>query len=118
MEIEVIDLDQLVLDMEAAATSVLQTDVSSLRGFSRRQMTAIAKQAGLIATGITTGQITEETQEYFLDNLEDMALSFAKTLRGLISVTIEKVWNAIVAVLWDAISRVTHITLPAPMINT
>jgi hypothetical protein len=49
-----------------------------------------------------------------LDSLEDMALNFAKTLRGLLMVTIEKVWNAIVGVLWGAISTATGIDLAAP----
>ena len=75
---------------------------------------AIAQQATLVAAGIASGQITSETQEFFLDSLEDMALSFAKTLRGLLTVTIEKVWNAIVGVLWNAISKAVNLTLPVP----
>jgi hypothetical protein len=64
---------------------------------------AIAQQTEYVATGITTGQITEETRKVFLDSLEDMALSFVETLRELLKVTIEKVWNAIVVAVWNAI---------------
>ena len=32
-----IDVEQLVSDMKAAATGVLQTDVAAVRGFSERQ---------------------------------------------------------------------------------
>jgi hypothetical protein len=109
-----IDLDQLISDIKAAASAVLETDVSTLRGFSERQLKAIAQQSEFVATGIATGQITEETREFFLDHLEDMALSFAKTLRGLLMVTIEKVWNAVVGVIWGAISKVTGMVLPSP----
>ncbi|MBP6897034.1 MAG: hypothetical protein KBC94_21670 [Pseudacidovorax sp.] len=112
-----LDVGQLANDMHTAASKVLNTDVSSLRGFSDRQLKAIAQQAELVATGIATGQITSETHEFFLDGLEDMALSFAKTLRGLVMVTIEKVWNAIVDVLWTAISKATGLTLVAPVIH-
>ena len=112
-----IDLDQLVTDMKTAATGVLNADITTLRGLSERQLQAIAKQAELVATGIATQQITKETQEFFLDSLEDMALSFAKTLRGLVMVTIEKVWNSIVGVLWNAISKAAGITLPTPVMN-
>jgi hypothetical protein len=100
--------------MKDAASQVLDKDVSTLRGFSERQMKAIAQQAELIAIGIASGGITEETREFFLDSLEDMALNFAKTLRGLLMVTIEKVWNAIVGVLREVIGTATGIALPGP----
>lgn len=112
-----IDLDQLVSDMKTAASGILNADVSTFRGFSERQLKAIAQQAALVATGIATKQITEETEQFFLDSLEDMALSFAKTLRGLLMVTIEKVWNAIVGVLWNAISKAANVVLPVPVLN-
>ncbi|MFZ6658038.1 hypothetical protein [Undibacterium sp. TJN19] len=113
-----LDLDQLVNDMKTAASGVLQADVSTLRGFTQQQLQAIAQQAELVSTGILTKQITAETQQFFLDGLEDMALSFAKTLRGLLMVTIEKVWNAVVGVLWGAISKATNLVLPAPILNS
>jgi hypothetical protein len=109
-----LDLNTLVTDMKAAASGILKADVATFRGFSERQVKAIAQQAKLIAVGIATGQITEETREFFLDSLEDMALNFAKTLRGLVLVTIEKVWNAVVGVLWKAISTATGIVIPVP----
>ena len=55
------DLDQLVSDMKSAASAVLKADVSTFRGFSERQLKAIAQQTEFVATGIATGQITEET---------------------------------------------------------
>ncbi|NIW84998.1 MAG: hypothetical protein GWN09_00055 [Gammaproteobacteria bacterium] len=109
-----LDLDQLVSDIKAAASEVLNKDVTTLRGFSERQVKAIAQQAKLVAAGIASGQITEETREFFLDSLEDMALNFAKTLRGLLMVTVEKVWNAVVGVIWKAIGAAAGIALPTP----
>jgi hypothetical protein len=117
MAINPIDLEKLVDDMKAAASGVLKTDVATLRGFSERQLKAIAQQASLVATGIVTKQITEETKQFFLDSLEDMALSFVKTLRGLLIVTVEKVWNAIVGVLWDAISKAANVVFPVPVLD-
>lgn len=112
-----IDINQLVSDRKSAASAVLKADVTTFRGFSERQLKAIAQQADLVAIGIATGQITEETEQFFLDSLEDMALSFAKTLRGLLMVTIEKVWNAIVGVLWNAISKAANVMLPVPVLD-
>lgn len=106
-----IDTAQLINDMKDAATGILNKDVTTLRGFSERQITAIAQQSELVALGIASGQITEETREFFLDSIEDMALNFAKTLRGLLMVTIEKVWNALVDVIWKAIEAATGLNL-------
>lgn len=109
-----INIEQLIGDMKTAATTVINQDVTELRGFSERQLKALAKQAELIAAGIVSGDIDEDLRDFFLDSLEDMALNFAKTLRGLLMVTIEKVWNAIVGVLWGAIGEATGIDLAAP----
>src|SRR5262245_3380031 len=109
-----IDVSKLVGDIKKAATGVLKQDVSALRGFSDRQVQAIAQQAKSVAAGIASGEITEATRDFFLDGLEDLALNFAKTLRGLMTVTIEKVWNAVVAVLWKALSTATGIVIPTP----
>lgn len=109
-----IDVNILMSNMQSAASQVLGKDVTKLRGFSERQMKAIAQQAELIAMGIASGGITEETQEFFLDSLEDMALNFAQTLRGLLMVTVEKVWNAVVGEIWKAIAAATGLDLPDP----
>lgn len=109
-----IDINQLVIDMKNAASTVLKADVGTFRGFSERQLQALAKQAEFVATGIAKGDIDKEMQDYFLDGIEDMTLNFAKTLRGLILVTIEKVWNAVVGVLWKAISTATNLTFSIP----
>jgi hypothetical protein len=44
-----------------------------------------------------------------------MAKNFAGTLRGLLAVTIEKVWNAIVTTLWKAIETAAGVALPLPI---
>ena len=112
-----LDINKLTSAIKNAATQVINQDVSELRGFSNRQVTALAKQANLISAGIISGDIDEDLQDFFLDSLEDMALNFAKTLRGLLMVTIEKVWNAVVGVIWGAIGQATGITLATPVAN-
>lgn len=112
-----IDVAQLIEDIKKAASQVLNKDVTTLRGFSERQLKAIAQQAAFVEAGILSGEITDETRDFFLDSLEDMALNFVKTLRGLMIVTIEKVWNAIVGVIWKSIETATGIALPQPDIN-
>lgn len=109
-----IELEALVTSMKDAASDVLEKDVTTIRGFAERQLKAIGQQTILVQTGIAAGQITEETRDFFLDGIEDMVMNFARTLRGLVLVTIEKVWNAIVGVLWKAINSATGLALPIP----
>lgn len=112
-----IDIEQLMIDMKNAASQVVNQDVTVLRGYSERQLKALAKQAELIAAGVVSGDIDDDLRDFFLDSLEDMALNFAKTLRGLLMVTIEKVWNAVVGVLLGAISAATGIDIAAPSVD-
>lgn len=108
-----IDVNQLETDILGAASGVLDKDVSTLEGFAQRQVKALAQQAALVEAGIATKQITEETREFFLKSLQDMARNFAKALVGLVEVMIEKVWNAVVSVIWKAIEAGTGVKLPS-----
>jgi hypothetical protein len=109
------DVDDLVEGLKTAASDVLRKDVTTLRGFSERQLQAMAKQAAWIAEATAKGEIDAGLRDFFLDNLEDMARNFANTLRGLLAVTIEKVWNALVTTLWKAIEKAAGVTLPLPL---
>lgn len=97
------NLTQLITDIRDVASNILEKDVSTVRGFSERQVEAIAKQTLIIQKGILNGDIDEDLKEFFFEGLEAMALNFVNTLKGILAVTIEKVWNAIVDLLWNAI---------------
>lgn len=113
-----INLGQLVSDMKDAATQILNKDVTTLRGFSEGQIKAIAKHSELVAKGIASGDITGDLKDFFLDSIEDMVLNFVKTLHGLMMVTIEKTWNAIVNVIWKAIDVATGLNIAGSTLNT
>jgi hypothetical protein len=108
-----IDIDQLIADIKDTASSILNKDVETVRGFSSRQVNGIANQTALIALGISTGQITEATRDFFLDQLVELTRNFVNTLVGLLIVTVERLWNAIVGVIWNTISKATGIAIPA-----
>lgn len=93
----------LIAEIKDVATNIIEKDIDTVRGFSERQVEAIAKQTLIIQKGVLTGDIDEGLKDFFLDGLEAMALNFVNTLKGILSVTIEKVWNAIVDVLWRTI---------------
>ena len=111
-----IDMKQLVSDMKSAVSEIVKKDSSTISGFSERQLTGIASQAVLVAKGIASGDINDSNRDFFLDQLVELAHNFVRTLVGLMVVTIEKIWSAIVDVLWKAISAMTGIDLPAPNI--
>lgn len=98
---------EIINNIKEVATNILEKDISAVRGFSERQVEAIAKQTIIIQKGVLNGDIDDDLKEFFLDGLEAMALNFVNTLKGVLSVTIEKVWNAIVDTLWNAIESVT-----------
>jgi len=107
------DIDQLIADIKNTSTAILMKDVETVRGFSTRQLNGIAHQTALIASGIASGQITEVTRDFFLQQLVELAQNFVNTLVGLILATVERLWNAIVSLIWNAISKATGIALPA-----
>lgn len=110
-----IDSQQLLNDIKNAANTVLSADLSSLQGFSERQLLAIAQQAVLVADGIQSGQISAATRDFFLNSLSDMVDSFNATLRGLTAAVLEQLWNSIVTTVWQAISRACGVVLTAPV---
>src|SRR3954462_5507800 len=95
------DIDQLIADIKNTSTAILMKDVETVRGFSTRQLNGIAHQTALIASGIASGQITEVTRDFFLQQLVELAQNFVNTLVGLILATVERLWNAIVSVIWN-----------------
>lgn len=109
-----IDVGQLVSEIKTAANGVLTADIATVKGFSERQLQAIALQTHVVASGIATRNISPELQDFFLDGLKDMVSSFTRTLKGLVAVTIEKIWNAVVGVVWNAISTAIGSVLPVP----
>lgn len=107
-----IDMNQLIDTMKSAANNVINKDITVLKGFSERQLEAIAKQSAIVANGIASAEITEATKDFFLEGIKDMVRNFVNTLRELTVVTLEKVWNAIIGVIWEAIRTATGIALP------
>src|SRR2546423_1673163 len=108
-----LDTNQLKDEIKNVISGILNKDITTVRGFSNRQLEGIANQTSLIASGIASGEITPATRDFFLDQLIELAHNFVNTLVGLIISTIEKLWNAVVSVLWSAISKATGVQLPA-----
>lgn len=109
-----IDVNQLLADMKAAVTGVLQKDVTTIEGYSERQLQAMAQQAKWIAAATLSGELSSDMRDFFLNTLKDSATNFANTLKGLVVIAVEEVWNALVGALWGAINTAIGATLPLP----
>ncbi len=109
-----IDLGSLVSDIEDAAKGVLQKDLTTIAGFSRTQLTAIAKQSAWIAEAIAKDELNKDEKTFFLKNLEDMTRNFIGVLQGLADVAIQHLWDAITGVIWGAIRNVVNAAIPLP----
>lgn len=93
-------------DLKNITSEIINKDITNVRGFSERQLEAIAIQTVLIQKGVANGDIDEELREFFLDGLEAMTRNFVNTLKGILMVTIEKLWNALVHFLYKAVGVV------------
>lgn len=109
-----IDVDQLLANLKTVATGIIQQDVTTIQGYSERQLAAMAQQAKWIAAASLTGELSSDMRDFFLNTLKDSAVNFANTLKGLVVITVEKVWNALVGALWTAIGNAIGIPLALP----
>ncbi len=109
-----IDVDQLLANLKTVATGIIQQDVTTIQGYSERQLAAMAQQAKWIAAASLTGELSSDMRDFFLNTLKDSAVNFANTLKGLVVITVEKVWNALVGALWTAIGNAIGIPLQLP----
>lgn len=93
----------LITDIKDIASTILEKDIALVKGFSERQIEAISKQTLIIKAGIVTGEIEDDLIDFFLDGLKHMVTNFINTLKGILKVVLEKVWNGIMTVLYQAI---------------
>src|SRR5262249_3589896 len=111
------NVGDIMNDVKNAASTILSKDVQTISGFSERQLKLMAQQAVWITEATNAGEFNSDPglRDDFLHNLQDMAEDFAKALRGLMSVTVEKIWNATVDILWKAIEKGIGFALPRPI---
>jgi len=110
-------VDELMKSISAAATGVINKDITTIAGFAQSQEKKLAQFAIWIAEAELVGEFKDDPQlrDDFLRSLRDMTRDFVNTLRGLTMITIEKIWNAVVGVIWDALDKATGLKLPRPV---
>jgi hypothetical protein len=110
-------VDELMKSISDAATGVINKDIKTIAGFAQSQEKKLAKFAIWIGEAELEGEFKDDPglREDFLQSLQDMTRDFVNTLRGLTMITVEKIWNAIVNVIWDALDKATGLALPRPI---
>lgn len=93
----------LIQHIKNVTSTILEKDIALVKSFSELQIEAISKQTLIIKAGIASGDIEDDLIDFFLDGLKHMVTNFINTLKGILKVILGKVWNGIVAVLYDAI---------------
>jgi hypothetical protein len=114
---ELPNLNDLMKSISDATRNILGKDIETITGFAKSQEKKLAAFAIWIAEAEQAEEFKDdpELRDDFLQSLRDMTRDFVNTLRGLAMITIEKIWNAIVKVLWDALDKATGLTLPRPI---
>jgi len=71
------------------------------------QAKMMAQQAAFIAESSAVGALKEDPvlKQMFVDQLADSVRGLARDVAALTILTVEKVWNAVVKVLWQAINQ-------------
>src|SRR5262245_41744883 len=107
---------ELAAAMKDAASGIINKDIQTISGFSKDQLQRIERLAIDFSEMVAAGEFRDdpEAQADYLGILEDLSKNFVRTLQGLATITIEKIWNAVVKVLWTAIDKATGLTFPKP----
>ncbi len=109
-----IDVPTLIGSITRTASDAVGKDVTTIGGFAADQIEGLAQQARLIAAAAASGELSGSEVDDALADLAQTAQDFAATLAGLALVDVEKLWNAVVGVLWTAIGTAAGIVLPWP----
>jgi hypothetical protein len=111
-----IDIGQLVSDIVAGVKPIIEKDGASLSEFAQRQIKSMAEQAKILGERVIAGEFKDrdEMLKFHMDDLKRQAQNFANVIVGLQAVTIEKVWNTAVKILWGALDKAVGFPLPRP----
>ncbi|HZP20478.1 MAG TPA: hypothetical protein VFB16_09740 [Bauldia sp.] len=109
-------LSSLFGDLETAVTKILKQNGGMITSFARAQLQRLAKHAELMKKAALAGAFESlDDAAHFAKSLEEMAQDFIRALGALILVTLEKVWNAIVKIVWGAINGALGALGPLPL---
>lgn len=105
------NFDALTAEIGLVVSSILQTDLALLRGYSQAKARAIASFTLILGEGYATGAITDEQLNTEMVELERMVTRFVRNIQALATTTIERLLRGVGALLITTITRLAG--LPA-----
>lgn len=104
----------LMDEIIGAAQGVIEGDLPTLEGFAKEQLEDLAELGVVIAKGAVPGGWIDDEEElkFWLKGLRRLAGDFVHTLAALVVLVVEKVINAVLDVLRNAISTAIGSVVP------
>lgn len=100
------DVLNIVTGIKEVSAGILMKDITIVKGFNQRQTEKLAQQTIRVKRGIASGNYSEKKKNYVLNELKLMTRNFVDTLIGIVTITIEKLLNALVRFLYEAVGVV------------
>lgn len=108
--------EEFLATLNETVVPILKKDGAAISAFGKRQLEALRDQAILVGEGILAKDYEgrEKLLKHHLHMLDVLAQNFALTCAGLAVITIERMWNALVGVIWDMLDKAAGFALPRP----
>lgn len=101
------EFNTLTGEIGRVVTTIAQTDLALLRGYSQAKARAIARYTLLLGKGYASGSISEAQMAEEKDELERMVVRFVRNIQALATTTIERILRGIGSVLTSALRQLT-----------
>ena len=110
------NLADLVTAMEDAVSTSIGNDIRTMQGFSKQQLEDIGRLAIDFADMIDEGEFDDDAEgrQAYARILQNLIKNFTRTVEALGVLAVEKAWNAMVDVIWNALDGATGLMLPRP----
>ncbi len=116
MKIKLPSTDELFSQLKGAASKSLSQDIETIAAFSKNQLAMIAQHSTQLAADIAAGAFkgNEEFRDKLVKNVANLLRTFVETFQAMGEIAIEKLWNALVGVIWGVIDKALGFPLPRP----
>jgi hypothetical protein len=100
------DVLKIISGIKEIANEILEKDITIVNGFSQRQMEKLAQQTLRVKNAIATGNYSKEKIKFVSEELKRATQNFLNTLIGVVTITIEKILNAVLRFLYGVVGIV------------
>ena len=102
--------DALTAEIGLVVTSIVNTDLALLRGYSTAKARAIASFTMVLGEAYVAGKISEEQLDRETEELERMVTRFVRNIQGLATTTIQRLLRGLGDLLVRTLGGVTGLS--------